>query len=320
LDLSIIIVNWNSAALLKQCLKTIYSTTSELEFEVIVVDNASFDSAPEIVRDEFPSARFVQSQMNLGFSKANNLGAGEAEGRNFLFLNPDTEIVGNGLARMSRFLDETPDAAVAGCKLLNTDRSLQTSCVQSFPSILNQALDAEMLRKVFPHSHLWGMHAIFNSNQASALVDVISGACLMIKAEVFRKVGQFSGNYFMYAEDADLCFKTKQAGYRNYYLADVSVVHHGGGSSEAKEENTFAPVMMRQSLLEFMRLRRGPVYAAAYQGTMLIIAGTRLLILTVALPFAVIVGRRNALRRASAKWFSVLRWAMGMESWAKQLA
>lgn len=324
MDLSIIIVNWNSAALLRECLKSIYAAKPELEFETIVVDNASFDQAAEIVRNEFPAVQFVQSQSNLGFSKANNLGASTAQGRNLLFLNPDTEIVGAALQEMSHFLDAKREAAIAGCKLLNTDRSLQTSCVQSFPSILNQALDADLLRRVFPHSELWGMQAIFNQDSrqdnAPATVEVISGACLMIKAEVFSKVGQFSSNYFMYAEDADLCFKTKQAGFRNCYLPGISVVHHGGGSSEGKSASSFAPVMMRESLLEFMRLRRGPVYAAAYQCTMFMIAALRLMILALAFPFAVLAGKRGTLRNAAAKWFSVLRWAAGMEPWAKQLA
>lgn len=320
MDLSILIVNWNSAALLRECLASIYAAKPKLEFETIVVDNASFDEAAGMVRDEFPAVKFIQSQSNLGFSKANNLGASTATGRNLLFLNPDTEIVGDALQQMSRFLDATPDAAIAGCKLLNTDRSVQTSCVQSFPSILNQALDAEVLRKVFPHSDIWGMQAIFTQDDAPMSVEVVSGACLMIKAEVFGKVGQFSSNYFMYAEDADLCFKTKETGLHNYYLPKISVVHHGGGSSDTKPASNFAPVMMRESLLEFMRLRRGPVYAAAYQGTMFLIAAVRLTILALAFPFAMVAGKRGALRNASSKWFSVLRWAAGMEPWAKQLA
>jgi GT2 family glycosyltransferase len=324
LDLSIIIVNWNSAALLRECLASIYATKPELAFETIVVDNASFDAAAGIVQNEFPAVKFIQSQANLGFSKANNLGASMASGRNLLFLNPDTEIVGDALQQMSRFLDATPDAAIAGCKLLNTDLSVQTSCVQSFPSILNQALDAEVLRNVFPNSDLWGMQAIFHQDgdQSSMpmSVEVISGACLMIKAKTFSTVGQFSSNYFMYAEDADLCFKTTQAGLHNYYLSEISVVHHGGGSSDTKPASNFAPVMMRESLLEFMRLRRGPIYAAAYQCTMFIMAALRLTILALAFPFAIVTGKRCALRNASAKWFSVLRWAAGMEPWAKQLA
>ena len=320
MDLSIIIVNWNSASLLRKCLETVHACTKGIEFEVIVVDNASFDDASEMVKSEFPAVKFVQSAINLGFSRANNLGAAGAQGRNLLFLNPDTEIVGSALRRMSSFLDMTWDAGIVGCKLLHTDMSVQTSCVQPFPSILNQALDVEFLRRAFPRFGLWGMQAILRTDQKPAAVEVISGACLMIKSDVFRSVGQFSSNYFMYAEDADLCFKTKQAGFRAYYVGDVSVVHHGAGSSDTKPESNFASVMMRESLLKFMRTQRGPVYALAYQCSTVLIAALRLLLLVVAFPFTSGPYRRDSLRRTSAKWFKVLRWALGMEAWAKQSA
>ena len=290
-----------------------------MDFEVIVLDNASFDDCAEIVEREFPAAKFIQCSTNLGFAKANNLGAREAKGQNLLFLNPDTEIIGDALYRMSSFLDATPQAAIAGCRLLNTDLSLQTSCVQAFPSILNQALDADYLRRAFPNLRLWGTRAFLGDGNP-AEVEVIAGACLMIKAAVFRAIGEFSSNYFMYAEDVDLCFKAKQAGYRNYYLGDSCVVHHGGRSSDKKPENNFASIMMRESLLEFMRIRRGRLYAAAYQLSTIVIALARLLLLIVALPFTLRKQDRAPLRLAFAKWVSVLRWGLGMEPWSRQAA
>src|SRR4029077_16116528 len=148
LDLSIIIINWNSAAFVRECLETVYAGTGELDFEVIVVDNASFDDCGQVVQAEFPAVKFLQSPANLGFAKANNLGVRAAGGRNLLFLNPDTEILGNALPKMVSFLDASPDASIVGYKLLNSDLSLQTSCVQPFPSILNQVFDAEHLRRI----------------------------------------------------------------------------------------------------------------------------------------------------------------------------
>jgi GT2 family glycosyltransferase len=318
LDLSIVIINWNSAAFVRKCLQSVYAGT-RCDFEVIVVDNASFDECGEIVRREFPEVRFIGSTVNLGFAKANNLGAREAKGRNLLFLNPDTEVMGDALCQMASFLDARPDAGIVGCKLLNTDLSLQTSCVQAFPSILNQALDTEYLRQAFPKLRLWGTQALLTGDQPAG-VEVISGAGLMIKADVFETVGQFSSNYFMYAEDADLCFKVNQAGWKNYYLSSVSVVHHGGQSSDKKPENNFASVMMRESLMEFMRLRRGSLYALAYQFSTIVIAILRLLVLTIAFVFTLGGQKREALRPAFAKWVKVLRWGLRMESWSKQAA
>jgi GT2 family glycosyltransferase len=319
LDLSIIIVNWNSAAFVRKCLQSVYAGTKGCDFEVIVVDNASFDDCGEIVRSEFPATRFIGSAINLGFAKANNLGARAAKGRNLLFLNPDTEVIGDALLRMVSFLDAGPDAGVVGCRLLNTDLSLQTSCVQAFPSILNQALDTELLRRAFPKLRLWGTEALLTGFKP-AEVEVVAGACLMIKSAVFEAVGQFSSNYFMYAEDADLCFKAKLAGWKNYYLGTASVVHHGGRSSDKKPESNFASIMMRESLMEFMRMRRGSLYAVAYQFSTVVIAVLRLLALMAAFPFALGRRKRESLRPAFAKWVKVLRWGLRMEAWVKQAA
>jgi GT2 family glycosyltransferase len=316
LDLSIIIVNWNSGDFLRKCLESVYAHTKGIDFEVIIVDNGSFDSAAGIVKTEFPSVRFIQSPTNLGFAKANNLGVSAAQGRNLLFLNPDTEIIGASLRRMSSFLDRTPRAGIAGCKLLNTDGSLQTTCVQPFPSILNQAVDAEYLRRTFPRLKLWGMQALLTSDKKPAVVEMICGACLMIKAEVFKSVGQFTSNYFMYAEETDLCFKTMQAGLRNYYLGDVAVVHHGGGSSVSKREDHSSSIMMRQSLLEFMRLRRGSAYAAAYRFSTTIVAVLRLGMLATAFLFSWGREERELLRSTFSKWVKVLRWSLGLEGGA----
>jgi N-acetylglucosaminyl-diphospho-decaprenol L-rhamnosyltransferase len=319
LDLSIVIINWNSAAFVRKCLQSVYSGTKGCDFEVIVVDNASFDDCGEIVRNEFPAATFIGSTVNLGFAKANNLGAREAKGRNLLFLNPDTEVIGDAPVRMISFLDARPEAGIVGCRLLNTDLSLQTSCVQAFPSILNQALDTEHLRQAFPKLGLWGTQALLTGDKP-AEVEVVSGACLMIKATVFESVGQFSSNYFMYAEDADLCFKVKQAEWKNYYFGSVSVVHHGGRSSDRKPESNFASVMMRESLMEFMRLRRGSLYAVAYQASTVAVAVVRLLLLAVAFLFTLGGPRSESLRPAFAKWVKVLRWGLHMEAWSRQAA
>ena len=318
MQLSIIIVNWHSADFVRKCLETLFVRARDLAFEVLVVDNASFDGCATIVENEYPVVKFIQCSTNLGFAKANNRGASEAKGRHLLFLNPDTEIVGDALYRMSSFLDANPQAAIVGCRLLNSDLSLQTSCVQAFPSIVNQALDSEFLRRTFPKLPLWGTRA-FLTNGASD-VEVIAGACLMIRSDVFKAIGEFSSNYFMYAEDVDLCFKAREAGYRNYYLGDCCVVHHGGRSTEKKPENNFTSIMMRESLLEFMRTRRGKLYAAAYHLSIILTALARLSLLTAAVPFTLSRQNRAALLVAVAKWARVLRWGLGMEAWSRQPA
>jgi len=151
-DLSIVIVNWNSADYVRRCVQAIRHNSPAFSYEIVVVDSGSFDRCGEMLNREFPEVRFVQSQSNVGFASANNLGAGLAMGRFLLFLNPDTEVVGDALDKLVKALEQQPDAGLAGARLLNTDGSLQTSCIQSFPTILNQVLDCEWLRRLFPRA------------------------------------------------------------------------------------------------------------------------------------------------------------------------
>ena len=133
-DVSVIIVNWNSREFLRQCLRTVFQHAGDLQFEVIVIDNASYDGSEPMVWSEFPQVVFIQGDENVGFARANNAAATQASGRNLLFLNPDTEVSDGAIETMARFMDATPEAGAVGCRLLNTDGSLQTSCVQAFPT------------------------------------------------------------------------------------------------------------------------------------------------------------------------------------------
>lgn len=319
MDLSIVIVNWNSAAFLRDCLRSIYATASGVEFEVIVIDNASFDGSELMVRREFPAVTFIQSDKNLGFAGANNLGFAHSSGRDVLFLNPDTELTGNALRVMCAALDAIPDAGAVGCKLLNSDLSLQTSCVQAFPSILSETLDFEFLRRIFPNSSLWGTRPLYASGSQVAAVDIISGACLMVRRVVFEQVGQFSMDYFMYAEDMDLCYKVIRAGWRNYFVGDATVIHYGGRSSSIRP-NHFAAIMMRESKLTFMRLRHGRVYALCHRWATAVVSLARLVILAAAFPLATILRQRQKVQKSLAKWFKIFLWSAGFENWVRTQA
>jgi GT2 family glycosyltransferase len=316
-DVSIIIVNWNSREFLAQCLATIFATPRVLEIEVIVIDNASYDGSEAMVRNGFPAVTFIQGRENLGFARANNVAAGRAAGRNLLFLNPDTEVVATAIQRMVRFLDAAPDAGAVGCKLLNTDGSLQTSCVQAFPTVSNQVLDSEVLRRMFPRSSLWGTQAFLDVRAAPAQVQALSGACILVRREASLAVGHFTEDYFMYAEDIDLCFKLQKAGLRNYYLGDVCVIHHGGQSSGASSESQFGNVLMRESIAKFLHLHRGAHYALAYRVALAFMALARLGALGLARVLGLGLYKPKALDSGLRKWSSVLRWAIGAEAWVR---
>ncbi len=316
MDLSIIIVNWKSADFLRQCLRTIYGVRRELHFEVIVIDNASFDGCRQLVEKEFAEVKFIESSANLGFAGANNAAFEHAIGRNILFLNPDTEIIGLALESMVSTLDSNPISGIAGCKLLNSDGSVQASCIQAFPTVCNQLLDAELFRSLAPRARIWGAGPLFRDSSRPVSVEVVSGACLMIKRAVFEQVGCFNTAYFMYGEDADLCYKVKQAGWTVEYVGNSEVIHHGGRSSGARE-SLFATVMMKQSLCEFIRRRQGKEQALLYRAFMVVAASIRLIIMGLIFVLTLGLFRSALIARAAEKWFNIFRWALGLEQWAK---
>ncbi len=318
MDLSIIIVNWRSRDFLRKCLQTVFECTKGIIFEVIVVDNASFDGCEKMLSEEFSQVRFIQSHTNSGFAAANNLGTQSASGDVLLFLNPDTEIRGNALAEMAAVLKAHSDGGITGARLLNSDGTLQDSCVQSYPTIINQVLDADLLRKMFPRLSVWGNKPLYNVSSEPVTVEAVSGACLMIKREIFQKVGGFTTDYFMYSEDIDLCKKVEDAGWKSYYVPDAVVVHHGGGSS-AKGKGGFTPVMIRQSMLKFLRRYRGELYAFLFQGIVGLAAVGRLALLGLVLIATLGRFRRQELTGAIANWIKIFRWSLGLEGWARRL-
>ncbi len=317
MDLSIIIVNWNSADYVKNCLTSLRANAKGVDYETIVVDNGSFDSCGRMIADLFPGVIFLQSSENMGFARANNFGAERAKGRHLLFLNPDTEITGNAVGEMLTVIGRQPRAGVIGCKLLNTDLTVQTSCIQPFPSILNQVLDADILQRLFPRMSLWGTAPLVMDQKESAKVEVVSGACMMIKSTVFREIAGFSPEYFMYTEDIDLCYKARRAGYVNYYTGSVSVIHHGGGSSQNQKENFHANVQMRESISKFLRKTRGAPYAVLYKSSMLLAGIIRLIITSLALIPCALTGRYSPCKASLTKWSEIVRWSLGFVNWAR---
>jgi len=309
MDLSIIIVNWKSVAYLEKCLASVFANTSGVEFEVIVVDNASFDGSGEMIARLYQQVKYVQSQDNLGFAGANNLGFAHSSGRALLFLNPDTEVTGGAVAALLDVLEKKPDAGIVGAKLLNSDGTVQTSCIQRFPSIVNQAIDSDVLRNMFPRLRIWGTWPLLEKQAGPIAVEVISGACMVARRSAFERVGMFSTDYFMYSEDVDLCFKCRQTGLRNYYLDDAVVVHHGGGSTDACGQSHFSAVVMRNSLSQFFALRRGRFYAMTYRTTVVLMSIIRCAILGAGL---LVTARGDSrIRSAFSRWVAVLRWGIG---------
>jgi hypothetical protein len=317
MDLSIIIVNWNSKDYLQQCLDSIRSHRIEFDCEILVIDSGSFDGCREMLQQHYPEVIFIQSDYNLGFAKANNEAFKTSQGRNILFLNPDTEVEKDAILQLYANLESLPDAGVVGPRLLNTDRTVQTSCIRSFPTILNEALDCEALRQRFPRSRLWGMAALFDESATPSEVNAISGACMMMSRLVFEKMGMFNTGYFMYSEDIDLCFKIQRAGFKNYFVPSATIIHHGGASSDRSHASTFASVLSAESQFRFFRMNRTTVYAWAYRLTVILASIARIAAAGLLAQARPVAARSDAWGRVITKWLSKLRWALGLEGLAK---
>lgn len=303
MDVSIIYVNWNSVDYIRESIQSVYEHASgELRCEIIVVDNASPSGNVDALKEEFPEITLIKSAKNLGFAGANNLGYKSSSGEIVLFLNPDTKLVNAAIDAMARNLRALPDAGVIGCRLLNADLSLQTACVQTFPTILNQVLDNDYLRGRWPNSFLWGIGPLYADDGKPAKVEVVSGACLMIKREAFEKASFFSEDYFMYAEDLDLCYKVVQAGFSNYYTGQGTVIHYGGKSSEPES----ATMMKWRAIPRFCDKNRGRLYGAAFRVAMAGTAVVRLALLKIISLSGKEPAERTELNSAFAKWRTIL--------------
>jgi GT2 family glycosyltransferase len=315
-ELSIILVNWNCLAFTEQCIASICATAKDVAYEVIVVDNCSADAPCRSLADQFPWVTLLLSESNLGFGRANNLGVRSSSGRYLLFLNPDTLVRGDALREMMSSLEANPAAGAIGCRLLNPDGSIQTSSVQRFPTILNQLLALDWLKRRFPNLSLWGLQPLYTADRTTAHeVDVVSGACLMVRREVFEAAGGFNPEYFMYAEEVDLCHAIRREGWKVLHLGGAEVVHFGGQSTKSREDG-FAAVAMRDSVYRFLRRTRGSLYALLYRAGLLWSALCRLALLLIAAPMMAILQRSEGHRdsiRAYRKWLRIARWTVGLE-------
>jgi GT2 family glycosyltransferase len=309
-SLSILCVNWNSLCYLRACIGSIYQNAPHIPFEIVVVDNASPEGGIDTLQELYPDIRLIKSDRNLGFAGANNLGFRYCSGDYVLLLNPDTEIIGGALDLMLDQLRNTPDAGIVGCKLLNSDMTVSTTSIQKFPTIINQILTAEWLRLRFPDLSLWSIGPLFRPVQSAIQVDVIPGACMMLKRVVFEQVGLLSEDYFMYAEDIDLNYKVRKVGLASYYVGAAEVVHHGGKSSTQQPASQWSTIMVHRAMVRYFRKSRGAAYSVAYRIAIGCAACFRLLILAA---MFVLGGRKN-FRCAASKWSHVLRWSLGFHS------
>jgi len=267
--ISIIIVNWNTRELLKRCLTSIAAYPPAVAYEILVVDNASSDGSQQMVREQFSQVRLIESAENLGFGRANNVAIQEAQGEYILLLNSDTEVRAGALDSLVRFLNQNPRTGAVGARLLNPDGNLQFSCSPK-PTLLREFLRLFHLPGIRPDGYYpmdeWDL-------AAPRQVDVLLGACLMLRASVLAQTGLMDDRFFMYSEEVDMCRRVQRAGWELVWLPQAEVVHYGGQSTRQAAAEMF--LHLYRSKVLYFRKHDGRLTAQVYKLLLLLASAGR---------------------------------------------
>ena len=233
MTLSIIIVNYNVKLLLEACLNSVTEAIKNITAEVIIVDDASSDESIAYLKPVFPRFTFIGNKVNEGFARANNRALAIAKGEFILFLNPDTTVPENCFHNCISFMKAHPHAGAVGVRMLNGNGDFLKESKRGFPSPMVSFWKMTGVTGMFPRSPVFSKYYLGHLDERQDHeVDILSGAFMMVKKEVLNKTGGFDERFFMYAEDIDLSYRIKLAGYKNYYFAGTSIIHFKGSSTK----------------------------------------------------------------------------------------
>jgi GT2 family glycosyltransferase len=235
---SVIIVNYNVACFLEQCLQSVYVALKNIHAEVFVVDNNSVDNSVEMVENKFPQVHLIQNKKNVGFSKANNQAIRLAKGEYILLLNPDTVVEADTFEKVISFMDITPDAGGLGTKMVNGRGEFLPESKRSLPVPSVAFYRIFGLSKLFKKSKRFGKyHLTYLNPDEIHSVEVLSGAFMLLRKSVLDNIGLLDEDYFMYGEDIDLSYRITKAGYKNYYFPKTRIIHYKGESTKKSSIN-----------------------------------------------------------------------------------
>ncbi len=233
MELSIVIVNYNVQHFLHQCLNSVKKAIEDIQAEVFVVDNNSVDGSVEMVAQEFPWVTLIANKDNVGFSKANNQAMWVAKGKYVLLLNPDTVVQEDTFTKCLAYASENPKLGGLGIKMVDGKGTFLPESKRGLPTPWVAFYKIFGLSKLFPNSKRFGQyHLSFLSKDENHVIQVLSGAFMMMKKEALDKVGLLDEDYFMYGEDIDLSYRITKGGYENHYFSDSQIIHYKGESTK----------------------------------------------------------------------------------------
>ena len=233
MKLSIVIVNYNVKYFLEQCLLSVMKASGQMKTEILVVDNNSSDGSVDYIRQRFPTVQVIANPDNPGFSKANNQAIQIATGEYILILNPDTLVAEDTFDICIDYMNKHADAGALGVKMIDGKGIFLPESKRALPTPEVAFYKMFGLSALFPHSHRYGKyHLSYLSKEENHPVDILSGAFMFFRKKVLDEIGYFDETFFMYGEDIDLSYRVLLGGYKNYYLADTTIIHYKGESTK----------------------------------------------------------------------------------------
>jgi len=303
MDLTTIIVNYNTADLLHKCIDSLREAALKIQMNIIIVDNASTDNSVDLLKNDFSDCKLITNEINVGFGRANNQCIPGSQGRYILLLNTDAFVSEETLNKTIQYMDDNSGCGILGVKLLGRDGDLQPSC-RYFPTPWNIFLKRTGFNKFFQNTQL--VDDMSWDHNSVRQCDWVPGCYYLIRSEVVEKVGLFDPRYFLYYEEVDHCFATKKAGWDVHYFADTSVVHIGGESAKSEGELTSSG---RQ--LEALQIESELLYFRKNYGRLMILNHLILFTLADMVMFikCIIKGRINSSMLSSIK-HSFVVWSL----------
>ncbi|PLX22704.1 MAG: glycosyl transferase family 2 [Salinivirgaceae bacterium] len=263
MKLSVIIVNYNVLHFLRQCLQSVENATKNISAEIFVVDNNSVDGSVAMVRDEFPNVILIDNKDNVGFSKANNQAIKQARGEYLLLLNPDTVVEEGTFTKVVAFMDEHEDAGGLGVKMIDGNGRFLPESKRGLPTPMVAFYKIAGLSTLFPNSKRFGKyHLKYLDKEKVHEVDVLSGAFMLLRKSIIDKIGGLDETFFMYGEDIDLSYRITQAGYKNYYFPDTTIIHYKGEST--KKDSINYVVVFYNAMIIFAKKHFAKKYASFF--------------------------------------------------------
>ncbi len=270
LDLSVVIVNWNTCALLAECITAVEREAAAIPHDIWVVDNGSSDDSVAMLRRDFPHVHVIESKVNLGFAGANNLAMQRSTGRYLLLLNTDAIVTPGSILALLELAERMPRAGIVGAHLLNPDGSFQASHT-NFPTLWQEFLILSTIGRRLRGD--WYPSHGAEADKGPQRVDYVEGACLLVRRDALEEVGGLDEGYFMYAEEVDWCKRMHAAGWEVWYQPAANIVHIGGASSANRKTSREADLY--RSRVRYFRIHHGWLQAEVLKAMIVALTGMK---------------------------------------------